>query len=395
MKKILVTAVLSVFSFASFAFDFSGIISDGTSLKFDGNNYDTPILKQTETFNGSFSTPIGKNGKTFFTAEGSVQHKLDATLGENKKYDNNIILDCTLFKIGSTINLTNSKTLSIAAGRYFYADMTGVILVQPNDGLYLGYNSNKFCASVYGGYTGLQNVKNVQILTSKGKVWAPSDERKVYDFTAPYAVGALTLSAPYLFANQTVSFEAMGVFNFGGPGDLKDDDRRLYGTLCLSGPFTNALFYTLSGTVNTFDFSKIGLLGKFRLDYFAPVKNGIVSINAVYASGENGSFSAFRGVTKLTSCSSANENEALYSGIIKAGIGGSILPCQKVLLSLAADAVFRMPEDSCEYYGFQVSGGARFKIFSDLSANITITQFTAKEKSNSRTEFALGLSLAI
>ena len=393
MKKIVLPALVSLFMAGAFAYDFSALITDSSSLSFNEEKYDKGQLKQIETFTGAFTATLGKKKQTFFAAEGSVQHKLEAKFGGDSSSENNIIADLSLLKLSTIAKIDNSRNVQVALGRYFYSDLSGSVHAQNSDGVSISYSSPSFVAMVYGGYSGLQNVKNVQVLTSKGKVWAPSDEKKVYDFTAPYAVGSLCLSAPYLFLNQTIAFEGLGIFNVNGPADLSDDDKRLYGTFSINGPLSSSLFYGLSGTAQTIDFSDFGILGKFSLTYFAPYKNSTLGFAASYASGESGKISSFRGFTKTTGCLS--KEEPVFTEMLKIGVSGSIIPVSKLFLSLGADLVFKMPENSAEYYGFQVSAIAKYQFFSDLNMTLNVNQFMGKYSNASRTEIALGLAIAL
>ena len=399
MKRIAKKFLLSAFCLISplaFAYEFSAIVTDSTKVDYYNEKLEDPLLKQSEKFTGAFTTPLFNDGVSNFAAEGSVEHKLDKQFGDNADTDNNIVLDCTLFKFSTAKKISRTQNIDFSIGRYIYSDLTGIVLAQTNDGAFVKYSSSKVELSAYGGYSGLQNVKNVSVLTSKGEVWAPEDEKYVYDFTAPYVTGSVCLSFPYFFLNQTVSFEGLGVFNVAGPGDLEDDDERFYGTVSFTGPLSNSVFYTLCGTLGTAaEDNKVGLLGKFNLNYFAPYKNAALGFSTIFASGKKGGFGSFVGFSKVTSCLS--KDEPIYSGIFKAGVNGSIIPVDRLVVKASGDMVYKMPvdDDSAEYYGLQVSGGLVYKMYSDVNLNLSVTHFNGKEKDASRTEFALGLALAL
>ncbi|WP_407400224.1 hypothetical protein [Treponema sp.] len=396
MKKI-AKAVLSLALLLGtagvYAYDFSAIVTDSTKVDYYKGKFENPLLKQAEKFTGAFSMPLLHDGVSNFAAEASVEHKLDKQFGDKPKTDNNIVLDCTLLKFSTSRKLSKTESLEVSAGRFHYSDLSGIVFAQPNDGIYARYITPKMEVSAYGGYSGLQNVKNVSILTSKGIAWSPKNEKKVYDFAAPYAVGSICFSLPYLFKNQTVSFEGLGVFNVAGPGDLKDDDNRIYGTVSLTGPLSAVMFYTVSGTFGTTDFDKIGLLGQLNLNYFTSYKNSVLGLNAVYASGASGKLGKFVGFTKGTACLS--KDEPAYSELFKMGVSGSIMPIEKLVVSAGGDMVFRLPENSSEFYGIQFTCGAMYKMYSDLNFSLSLTQFTGKYSNASRTEIGLGLALAL
>lgn len=392
IKSVFVFAILLGTS-SVFAYDFSAIITDSTKVDYYNGEFKDPLLKQSEKFTGAFSTNLSKDGSSSFVAEASVEHKLEKQFGEAVKTTNDVILDFTLFKFSTSKRLNKKANLSFNVGRFFYSDLSGIVVAQPNDGAFVKYADSKIEFSAYGGYSGLQNVHNVSILTSKGDVWAPSDKKDYYDYTAPYAITSACISFPYFFMNQTVSFEGLGVFNVSGPGDLKDDDKRVYGTMSLTGPLSSSLFYTINGTFGTTDFDKIGLLGQFNVSYFTTYKNAVVGMNFVYASGENGKVGSFVGFTKGTVCLS--KDEPVYSEIMKFGLNGSFMPKEKLIVSAGGDFVYKMPENSAEFYGVMVSGSALYKMYSDLNLSLSVSQFTGKYKNASRTEVALGLALAL
>lgn len=391
MKKSLLFALIAFPVASAFAFEFNGIVSDGTSMKINGGKTENKELKQTETFTGSFKVPLNNAGNVYFSAEGLVQHKLEKNW-EADTSKNSVILDCTLFQLFSSTRLNQTDTLQFTAGRVFTSDLSGLVFAQPSDGLLLKYATPRAECTVYGGYSGLQNSKNVSILTSKGLVWAPADEKDLYDFAAPYANGSFCLSFPYLFLNQTIAIEGMGVWNVSGPADLSDDDKRIYGTLLLTGPLSNVLFYTASATMQTEDFGDKSLLAQLGFNAFLPWKKITLNLKGLYASGDQGSLSPFVGFTKQTACGS--KSEPLLSGVTKLGFNASILPVQLLYLNAGVDAVYKYVDESTEYYGTQVTGGIKFNFASDFDANLTVTDFIGKESAESRLEVAFGLNLA-
>lgn len=376
-----------------FAYDFSAIVTDSTKIDFFNGKFENPFLKQSEKFIGAFTSSLSKDGSSNFAAEATVEHKLDKQFGDDGSTDNSIVADCTLFKFSASRKLSDGGNFDLAAGRFFFSDVTGIVIAQPNDGFFAKYTAQKIEVSAYGGYSGLQNVKNVSVLTSNGTVWSSADEKDIYDFAAPYAIGSVCLSFPYFFKNQTVSIEGMFAANVSGPADLKDDDNRIYGTVNFTGPLSEKLFYSLSGSFGTTDFDKIGLLGKFSLDYFSTYKNAVLALNAVYASGESGKIGNFVGFTKVAACLSMDE--PIYSGLIKAGASGSFIPKDKFVVSAGGDVVIGMPDGSSEFYGIQVSGEAMYKMYSDLNLSLSATHFVGKYRDASRTEITLGLALAL
>lgn len=391
MKKILASIFAAAFFSAGIsAIEYGAVFSTSTTFDFDRNEYDSAALEQAESLSPYIKVPVDET--SYFAAEILLQHKLTDVLGVDYDAENNFIFDLTLLKFNKIFKLENAGNFELSAGRMFTGDLTGIVFSQTNDGLMLRYVSQIIEAGIYAGYTGLQNIKNVKILSSGGEQFFLNDEKKFYDFTAPYIAASAFVSAPYLFAKQTLSFEFIGFFKAGGPNELPDDeDNRMYCTLTLAGPILPSLFYSASLTMQTNDFSQAALLAKAKMTYFAPFKDATVGISAVYASGDNGVLSPFVGFTKQKACLSAAEPN--YSGILKTGLSFSILPVKKLLLSFGTDLVFDMMEDA-GYYGFQAALGANWQVFSDFKASLGANTFIGKDSDDSRTEITFGLAIA-
>ncbi len=226
-------------------------------------------------------------------------------------------------------------------------------------------------------------------MNSSGYEWTPDDENDFYDFCAPYIAGGVKISLPYLLLNQTISLEGLGFWDTEGPADSpEDEDNRFYGTLRLDGPLAPMVFYGLSGTASSTDFSDFGFLGRANISLFPDFKSSSVTLSASYASGDRGSFVPFIGFTQVTACLSADE--PIYSGISKAGLFASIVPIDRLYCAVGGDAVFVDNDDSAfDYYGFQVYGNAKYYLFSDLALTLFASHFSGDSSDSSRTEIAL------
>jgi len=213
--------------------------------------------------------------------------------------------------------------------------------------------------------------------------------KKCACFCAPYIAGGVKISFPYLLFNQTISLEGLGFWDTEGPADSpKDEDNRFYGTLRLDGPLAPMLFYGLSGTASSTDFSDFGFLGRANISLFPDFKSSSVTLSASYASGDRGPFVPFIGFTQITACLSSDE--PIYSGISKAGLFASIVPIDKLYCAVGGDAVFLDRDDNAfDYYGFQVYGNAKYYLFSDLALTLFASHFSGDSSDSSRTEIAL------
>lgn len=391
MKRTAIFALAAVLAAPRiFPVDFGAILSTNADLKFDRNVYDQASFEQSETLAPYVKVHFGETA--YLASEILVKHRLRDVFGDDEDAENDFILDLTLLKLNKVFMFGDASSLELAAGRMFTVDSTGMILSQTNDGVSLKFNSQSLVVGGYFGYSGLQNIKDVEIISSAGNQFVLKDENDVYDFAAPYLIGSLSVSAPYLFAKQTLSLETLGVFPASGPNELPDDeDNRIYGTLALNGPIMPALFYKASVTMETFDFSQIAMLTNIGLDYYTSFKDLAFGISAVYASGGKGALDPFVGFTKKRACLSADEPS--YSGLLKTGLSASIVPLKRLFVSLGTDIVFDMTEDS-GFYGWQISGAARWNVFSDLQVSLGASTFVGDDEDSNRTEFTLGAALA-
>lgn len=390
MKKYFAVILFSVFSVFAFSAELSFFLGDNTDLKFDGEEYKEPRLKQSEAFSALAKIPFNKKGTTFLSLEASLSHSYEKIFGDHENSENEFIADLNILKFSSIMECSAGKFF-LDAGRFFLWDLSQSVFAQSLDGASAQFSASWLDVSVFGGYTGLLNLKNISVLNSGGYVWEPGDEDEndFYDFCAPYIAGGVKISLPYLLLNQTISLEGLGFWDTEGPADSpEDEDNRFYGTLRLDGPLAPMLFYGLSGTASSTDFSDFGFLGRANISLFPDFKSSSVTISASYASGDRGPFVPFIGFTQVTACLSADE--PIYSGISKAGLFASIVPIDRLYCAVGGDAVFLDRDDNAfDYYGFQVYGNAKYYLFSDLALTLFASHFSGDSSDSSRTEIAL------
>ncbi len=390
MKKYFAVILFSVFSVFAFSAELSFFLGDNTDLKFDGEEYKEPRLKQSEAFSALAKIPFNKKGTTFLSLEASLSHSYEKIFGDHENSENEFIADLNILKFSSIMECSAGKFF-LDAGRLFLPDLSQSVFAQSLDGASAQFSASWLDVSVFGGYTGLLNLKNISVLNSGGYVWEPGDEDEndFYDFCAPYIAGGVKISLPYLLLNQTISLEGLGFWDTEGPADSpEDEDNRFYGTLRLDGPLAPMVFYGLSGTASSTDFSDFGFLGRANISLFPDFKSSSVTISASYASGDRGPFVPFIGFTQVTACLSADE--PIYSGISKAGLFASIVPIDRLYCAVGGDAVFLDRDDNAfDYYGFQVYGNAKYYLFSDLALTLFASHFAGDSSDSSRTEIAL------
>ena len=171
-----------------------------------------------------------------------------------------------------------------------------------------------------------------------------------------------------------------------------EKDNRFYITATLNGPIIQNLFYTFTSTLGIFktadsDDTDIGNMTQGTVSYYFPDFNSAsVSFNALYASGEQGPFKAFKGFSEMSASYALTAHQ--YSSIVKAGVSASMKPLSVLYVGTGFDVVFDCLE-KFEYSGFQFAGNAKWQVFSDLQLGAALSAFIGKEKENSKYEISL------
>lgn len=380
-----------VSGFNSFAFDFGALVKNNSSFEDCGKN--DFKLNQKNSASVWVRVPFEKSGENHFAAEFVYNFEADM---QDENYKN--ALDFSLFEFSFSREISFS-TLGIQFGRFYFSDLTGKIFSQNADGLMFGLRNNWFKISAYASYTGLLNALNTEMITSAPSTFLYSagnsgtetpglengyysfnaDYDKLYDFAEKYLAADLALSFPNLFAGQTLSAEFLAAFRLEGDGF-----NRMYATFSMEGPVASSFFYDVSSTLGFVDYDgkvKISNLSEIQLEYY--LKKISFAADALYASGEQGDFSAFAGFTKNASTYSAQK--FLYSGILKAGLSCSYKPLETLLFSAGSDVVFNAAagdnHEDIEYFGFQYSVDAVFQVKSDFQLGFSASQFIDKDNS--------------
>ena len=376
-----------------FAVETGGLLSNDT--KFHNVEKDGDLkLDQKNGISLWLRAPITEDGSSYFITEGSFKTEYDASVEES---DDKLILtaDLDLFKLVLKKEIEAGSIL-FSAGRFYFSDLSGLVLGQNADGIQFDFGSSIFGVSVYGAYTGLLNEKNITILDYEEA--ESIDSKKVYSLAKKYALAGIQLSASNFAAGQTAAIEGLGAFRLEG-----DKYTRFYGTLSLSGPIVPqvSLYYGLSSTLGILqdenDTYK-GNLSKASLSWYPDFKSASVSLNGVYASGAQGSFDGFKGFTSQTAVESLSQPE--YNGIAKGGLSASIKPIPNLLISASGDAVFNAAAgdkgDEIEMMGFQYSLGANCQVVSDFSLGVSFGQFIGKDDydKENKTQLKISASLA-
>jgi hypothetical protein len=349
------------------AVDFGGAFDNDS--KFRGNTASDFKCDQKDTVSAWIRTPFDNDGNTYFAAEALYQYENDFA-AETKTN----VIDVDLFKFGWS-KMSGANKISLSAGRFSSFDLSGVVFNQAADGILFRYEMPRFAVSAYGGYTGLLNAQMVTILTPAGETFE-IDSGKAYVCAAKYGIASLSITLPYIVANQTISAQFFGTFR------LEDTSyNRMYGTLGLNGSIIPSLFYTITSTLGmtSYDGASYDLSNLTTVSVtLYPSKTISFGLNGVYASGEQGPFKAFTGFTSETASNALDEPQ--YTGIAEFGLSATVKPVKNVLAGASADIVFDAL-DSVEYDGFQYKVNASWQIVSDVQAGAVFYQYKDNDTS--------------
>ncbi len=112
----------------------------------------------------------------------------------------------------------------------------------------------------------------------------------------------------------------------------------------------------------------------------------------MYASGKQGPFAAFTGLSSMEATCSAFAPE--YSGLLKAGLCGTMKPVSNLLASLGTDIVFSCPKEDFEYAGVQFYGTMVYQLYTDMQLGLMAHQYVGDDKNENETSLTLSFTMA-
>ena len=386
MKKLATILALGFIAASVYAVDFGGSLDNNTKL--GSSDFSRWELAQQDSLTAWLKVPFNSDGSLYLATEGNLYfnyNKMDLSNPSSSTTD--LLLDLGLFKLGGVFKL-GENLLQLNLGRFYTSDVTGVILSQTADGVQCAFTSSVFKASVYAAYTGLTNAMFGVINDGPDSTFTP-DTTKLYCFNSPYFVAGATVSAPNLFANQTLGLEFYGMFGMQGPNGSNSGYNRMYLTFFMNGPIVKNIFYTLTSSLG-FN-GGISNLSAATLTYYPNFKSASIALNALFASGESGSLKAFEGFTSNVATYAYSLPE--YSSLVKIGLRGSIKPIESLYTTVGSDIVIDTGSDS-GFRGIQWDAGLKYQIFTDLQAGLTVKQFIDfKNDADNNLAFALNARL--
>lgn len=352
IKKITAVLFSALICSTVFAFDFGFLITDDTNFKTDENT--KYYVDQKNDASAWIKIPFTKNAKSYFTAEAIYKFEFKSNTNTATHY-----LDLNLFKFVYSKELKNGS-IELNAGRFFTADLSGLIFSQNSDGIFVNYKSDFINASLLASYTGLLNGNVVKQVNAPS--YSGPDSKKIYAFQDKYIFAMATVGLQSLFADQNLSVQLLGGFDLS-----RFTYNRFYATLSLDGPIYKNLIYSLSGTcaiVANGSAVKVSPFVNAKIGYY--FKKGSVSASCIFAGKD------FDGFSSQTALNSFKEPE--YKALIKTGLGGTFKPFDTLLVNAQVNFAFDGTKNY-EAKGIEYSIGADFQVLSDVLVGLSWQQY--------------------
>ena len=382
MKRSLISILFAMLLLPS-SFGYEWGLSLVNSTEFKGQEFDSLKLNQNDSLSLWTKIPFNKSNSSYLVGDVSYHFKYEDA-GNNPVGFQNIV-NLNMFKFVSELSFNNVNKMFIMAGRFPIVDSSRKVFAQSSDGLYLKYAGVFTNISLYGGYTGLLNSKEVTVLTpSETKYKEASND--FYTLAPKYVPVSVMFNFPSLFANQQLNIQGWGFLDLNG-----DNFNRYYANIELDGYLAKGLHYSLSSVFGTVNFENLMNCSELTIKYFVSEPFAL-QCSALYASGKNEIFDAFTGVTS-NSVILAYENTEC-SNLFKAELGAVVSVLQKCLISAKGAYVADFTEESMDYRGIQWESNIIWNIFDDVQLSASMGQFYGQDSKDNQTRMSVNLNLA-
>ena len=382
MKRSFISILFAMLLLPS-SFGYEWGLSLVNSTEFKGQEFDSLKLNQNDSLSLWTKIPFNKSNSSYLVGDVSYHFKYEDA-GNNPVGFQNIV-NLNMFKFVSELSFNNVNKMFIMAGRFPIVDSSRKVFAQSSDGLYLKYAGVFTNISLYGGYTGLLNSKEVTVLTpSETKYKEASND--FYTLAPKYVPVSVMFNFPSLFANQQLNIQGWGFLDLNG-----DDFNRYYANIELDGYLAKGLHYSLSSVFGTVNFENLMNCSELTIKYFVSEPFAL-QCSALYASGKNEIFDAFTGVTS-NSVILAYENTEC-SNLFKAELGAVVSVLQKCLISAKGAYVADFTEESMDYRGIQWESNIIWNIFDDVQLSASMGQFYGQDSKDNQTRMSVNLNLA-
>ena len=281
---------------------------------------------------------------------------------KNDDSDLTNIIDIDLLKLSGDWKMAGGL-VSLSAGRFSFSDFSGSVFSQTSDGVYVAYDTLKFKASAYAGYTGLLNRLNVSMIENEYE-----KDEQIYALCPKYIPVLADFSYKALFDTNTAGFQAA----FYIPAE-DDKDIKAYGTFILNGYIGNLGSYDAKLTLGTEKFDGIMLDAKLDASYFVGTK-AMLTAGVEYVSGKQGDIKPF-----MTLSERSFGNAPFYNGVFVPKIA-AMYTTDKLYIGGAERIIVSMPEDDAKLDGFDTTINVIYNLYSDLQLGCDIGAYICKEE---------------
>ena len=373
-KSLFLAAVLSAVLLPAFSVEWGGIFKNNSKIS---SNFKTASFKQSDSIYLWSNQYLNKDGSLYASEE--ILFKFDY-YSSYKIIVNTVDID--LLKITGDFELEGSN-LFFGAGRFIANDLSNVVFAQNCDGLSVKYTLPLVEFSMYAGYTGLLNSNAVVMLDSDGTSFAPAN--KVYALSHRFVPLSAGVSFPVLFGNQSIELQGNAFIDLAAT-----DKSRYYGEFKISGPIANSVYYNVVTVLGSESFKNLTNYTAVDFYYF-PIRTVMVDGGIEWASGDEGIFKPFTGITSRPVCNSAAYPETSGVLAVKAVAGVSL---KDFYISGTGKVV--MPSAlSYSVKGFEADVSASYNIFTDLKVGLDATVFVdLKDSTDNNFTATLRVALA-
>ncbi len=325
------------------------------------------------------TAPIGSGDGNSFAFEGSFNAEKPFLSDDFSYY-----LNVDLFRFTLEPVKNDSSQINVDLGRFPVTDLTGIIFNQAIDGAEFRGSFEFGNMSIIAGYTGFLNARGTAAVMSADD-YADLSTDDVYALGAKRAVAKATFHFPEFFGPMDFFVEGLGQFDLRDMVDTAGETvHTAYGTVMVSGPVTDTIFLTATGTFQTGikettqTYSENAAAASVRVDVF-PLPNNRFFGSLLYTTAEGSVLTTFLPITEQTSGVMYGSG---YTNLIKASAGWYYNPFKYLNFDVIGNIFFRSGEVSLQdglYSATELNAGATFRATSDLNIRFSGTVLIPNE----------------
>ncbi|MCQ2575596.1 MAG: hypothetical protein MJ162_02560 [Treponema sp.] len=357
MKKILFTVALCALLAPVFAIEWGGVVKNNSQVSTP--DFSSASINQADELYLWANQPLTEDGSIYASGEVFYSFKYAGSL-PGAVVSN--VIDCDLLKVSGAFEL-GENAFGFNAGRYFVSDNSGAVFSQVSDGASVSFALPMLSLSAYAGYTGLLNGKSVTLLDSSAAAY--SADEGIYVLSHGFIPVIADISFPVLFGNQSLALQCAAFIDTGA-----EKDNRYYGNLVISGPVANAVYYKASVVAGSTNFKNVMCYSAADL-YVFPTDSFMINAGVEYASGNNGPFAPFAGISSRQVSSALSGPETSGVVLVKANMGIS----NNALYTGAGAKIVMDCMDSFGMKGVEGTCTVSYNIFSDLQVGLDVAGY--------------------